>query len=74
MAKMNINDMIKFRLTEYGELLRQTYWLKLGIQPPVLVPDHQGRIEMQMWEVMHTFGPFLHMGGEQIIVNNEIII
>ena len=71
-VQVNINDMIRFRLTEYGRSVREAWWKEYGLQAPVLTPDSNGRVEMQLWEVMQIFGPAMRMGGKQIIVDNEI--
>ena len=74
MAKININDTIKFRLTPLGEAIWQAYWGELGVPNSPFITDSCGRVEMQLWEVMHIFGPALYMGSEQIIIDNEVIV
>lgn len=74
MAKININDTIKFRLTPHGEAIWQAYLRAHDLHIPPFPTDSCGRVEMQLWEVMHIFGPSLYMGSEQIIVDNEVIV
>ena len=75
MAKININDTVRFRLTPHGEAIWQAYRSQRGIPfTPFNAADSCGRTEMQFWEMMHIFGPALYMGSEQIIVDNEVIV
>jgi hypothetical protein len=67
--KLNINDMVKVKLTEYGEgvLKRKnnlSYQSNFNMSSKIL---HE-----QLWIVMNIFGNSLHNDGMQVFVGNVI--
>ena len=77
-ARFNINDYICFRLTEAGEAAWNSEW---SMSHPAGVPEiirqsatlPDGRIRMQLWEAMNTFGPSCFNGSNSLpFVKNEI--
>jgi hypothetical protein len=82
---MNINDVVWFRLTDEGIKRYKEYLLNFSKGFPQklqdlfiksydeLEPDEHGYIELQLWEVMHIFGPHLYVGSHPLFVNNEIL-
>jgi hypothetical protein len=57
--KFNINDKVRIKVTGYGcEILehKDLAWLEK--------PDEDGWSEWQLWVVMETFGPYIHLGRE----------
>lgn len=64
--KTNLNDTIKFKLTEKGKKILKEY--KIGDMPWDLTDhvriDKDGYSTMQLWDFAHTFGPHLYNGGE----------
>jgi hypothetical protein len=67
--KLNINESIKARLTEYGrEIIDRNYselFKKLSIDLPIPhQPDADGYSTFQLWEFMRTFGEYMAAGIE----------
>lgn len=58
----NINHPVRVKVTERGERVRRAHWLTDGIIATPLKRDADGWTEMQMWEVMQTFGGAMIMG------------
>ncbi len=67
--KFNINHNVKVRLTGTGvEILKahhedlERYFPKIG---PFVPPkeDGDGFSKWQLWDLMHTFGPYIQLGG-----------
>jgi hypothetical protein len=79
MARFNINDKVKFELTEYGKQFLEAHLAEerkqFGIDAHDLYkPNYCGYIKMQVWEFMNLFGPTFKIGfQDQVIVNNELI-
>jgi hypothetical protein len=70
--KININDTVKVRLTEFGKELHKKLWDdfwsangvldKFPYTPPKTDPD--GYCEFQMWNLMQDFGAYCGLGNE----------
>jgi len=79
MVRFNINDKVKFKLTDYGKRFLEGHLAnerrQYGIDArECYKPDCCGYIKMQMWEFMNLFGSTFEMGfRNQVIVNNELI-
>lgn len=82
---MNLNDRVKFKLTEYGkELLADSIKKDNELIEHVLghekanktlpTPDINGEYSMQLWELFPIFGNKIHQGLKQIFINNELRI
>lgn len=78
----NINDMIKVKLTEYGESILTNYdhnnlsqveYLNLPSDYSPHPADTDGYYEFTLWEFMSIFGAHFCNGGPQLVENNEII-
>jgi hypothetical protein len=72
MKTFNINGKVKVRFTDNGkELLRYLD----GFSHRPLIEDENGYAEVQMWELMSKFGPFLGAGkGGNPYFSNDILI
>lgn len=77
----NINDMIKVRLTEYGNSILEKDIANISgmlknFNYPEYSPYHineDGYVEFKLWDFMRIFGRYFYNGCSQIIENNEII-
>ena len=77
---INLNNNVKVKLTQYGkEILKHnhqelsnklTYQLGSYKEP---TEDSEGYVQMQLWVVMSTFGPYLSMSGT-LPIDTEIVI
>lgn len=80
--KLNINDTVKVKLTDAGiAILRKNHdelarsFPKLGdFKLPIVDPD--GYSSFQLWGLMETFGPYMHIGFKvpfetEIVVNDK---
>ena len=85
MIKFNINNYIKFKLTEYGEQKLQLYINNIDYIPIELErfrgylreknkSDENGYHTMQMWYAMSIFGTSFHNGAMNIFDGNLIYI
>lgn len=78
--KVNLNDTIKFRVTEHGQKILNTYFIELEeyYKLPKDCVDYEKEkfskdiIEMQLWEFMNIFGNAQFCGADAISQNNEI--
>lgn len=72
MKKLNWNAIIKVKLTPYGKNIfyhRLDRLIEKGIDlkrewPPV---DKDGFSEFQLWSFIHTYGPYIHMGTNDVV-------
>lgn len=60
---MNINDMVKVRLTPKGKLFARGMGLR---------PDSQDFAQCSLWQLMAVFGPYLYCGQEALFEGNTI--
>ena len=68
---MNINEVVAVDLTSHGRLALYRY--EIGIGVPVHSSKIKGaRLEMQLWDLMHVFGPEMVMGREPCFEGNDI--
>lgn len=78
-VSMNINDIIKVKLTDKGkEIIQKDYARLISLYPtldikPCYVEDEDGYIEFQMWDFMRLYGSHFYVGCPQLIVQNEIV-
>lgn len=62
---MNMNDRVRVKLTNHGKLI--------CTMAAYSVVNHNGMIELPLWELMQIFGPRIHMGmPHMFFVDNEI--
>lgn len=67
--KVNINQMVRVKLTEAGERVLNEQWLRLrsicGNLPEQhpRKPDSDGMVGFQLWDLMERFGPHISMAG-----------
>ena len=79
LEKININQFIKVKLTDYGQQIHIKHYDKYlkSIFPEsknIPVKDENGYTKYQLWEFMNIFGAYVFNGEEQIIENNEVYI
>lgn len=80
--KVNLNDTVKFRITEHGQKILNVYFIKLEeyYKLPKDCVDYKKEkfskdiIEMQLWEFMNIFGSAQHCGADSISEKNTIEI
>lgn len=86
--RVNFNDGVKVKLTEYGEQILKNrheelnlHYLKRGVKdigPYVSRADSEGYTSFQIWELMQKFGPYMSIAkpepfkGEMIFLNGEV--
>jgi hypothetical protein len=78
----NLNNRVRFKLTDHGaKVLADRHIERLkGMRPAAVLsdgdvhpkPDKNGIVEMQMWELIQTFGPHMHWGREPFSMDVEI--
>lgn len=75
---MNINDMFKFKPTEYGiKRLKEHHdeWESFNEVPTEfeLKVDDEGFVRMELWKIMARFGHMMYNGTNKLpFENNEI--
>lgn len=82
MKTLNINSKVRIKLTSFGiEILRKQheerhrsypFAFPASFTPPAVNED--GFCEMQLWEVMNTFGEFLYNGAPNLPFETNIQI
>lgn len=79
MHGINLNDIIKVRLTDAGMMVHRQHMIKLcsyascdisGLIEPEI--DKNGYTEYQLWVFINIFGRYLLNGAEPLIENNLI--
>lgn len=69
-ATVNINNCVKVKLNEFGlsvmKLNREELQRRAPCLPDFTPPatDSEGYSKFQLWSLMQTFGPVIHLGGE----------
>lgn len=58
-AEFNVNDHVRVKLTDVG---RRHLTLPVN-QPRTVTEDADGWSRWQLWDLMHTFGEVVYMGG-----------
>lgn len=78
MYEINLNDMVKVKLTEYGKEIYRKYfedvqkYLSCKIEPEI---DEKGFTTLQIHELANIFGPAMFIGNIwQVIENNSIYL
>lgn len=79
-VKINLNEMVKVRLTQFGkdiyihqydEVLNKYPLLK--ISRPEIKVDENGYTKFILWEFIELYGPYMTIGGPEVIKPLEII-
>lgn len=78
MVTCNINDHVKFRLTDHGRQVLENYLreqqMKYGIDSHELYkPDCCGCIRIPLHDFMRVFGPAMDIGFNIVVEKNELI-
>lgn len=69
MEKLNINDKVKVKMTEYGKQCLVRNYEKLSrevgtqVNPPSKNGDQDGWSEWQLWHLIQEFGPHMALDG-----------
>lgn len=76
---MNLNDVVRFRLTAEGRLAVHDYFdgLKLRMHAKDWFAHHKqedGSFCDMLWSVMQILGPSIFMGGPPLIEKNELVL
>ena len=76
MTKLNINDIVKVKLTEKGRKIYTEYYTRysVGGVSKIIKLDADGFFHTELWDIMNIFGSHLYMGAEPMFENNEIFI
>ncbi len=77
---INLNDKVKFKITEFGKKALQDYLIKLKdhySMPDFVIERLKEKyskedIEMCLWDFMNIFGPVSKLGTDNICKDNEI--
>lgn len=70
MTTININDIVRVRLTEKG---KHIYKYHIGLYNS-LDRIKDGLLETELWDIAVIFGGEFYMGAEPMFENNEIIL
>ena len=76
--KFNINDIVKVKLTDYGEKVLSAYFKAYEKYLPnncdaIYETDAAGYKTFQLWDLMNIFGEHIFPGAPICFENNEII-
>lgn len=79
MKQVNLNEYVKFKLTEKGNEIIEKYFLELSevtgieISKDIMVKkDENGYEYMQIWEFMKIFGDHFRNGQTAVTENNNL--
>ena len=79
--KINLNDMIKVKLTEFGKQVHTQRYASINLQigrilfsmeeamPKI---DSEGYTQYQLWDFMNIFGPYMQLGTPEVIAPLDI--
>lgn len=70
---VNLNDFVRFKLTDYGKRVYDQWFIDLRIKPVELRIDKDGYTKMQLWQFMEIFGPHIHMWEENVIEPLDLV-
>lgn len=77
-ATVNFNDRVLVRLTEHGHrILEERHEEMRQKLPsyPTYVPrktDADGQVSFQIWDLMNTFGPHMHLGSTKLPIEADL--
>ena len=82
-VKINLNETVKFKLTDYGKDIYYHRFDKLNerivkaggrpIEPTMPEVDEEGYTKMQLWHFMNIYGKYMKMGCNNVVESLEII-
>lgn len=78
MTKINLNDIIKVKLTDRGKDIfyhqhdEFNQCARKIIKPSYPKVDEEGFTSFQLWYFMQLYGPHIHMGMDNFIEHNNI--
>ena len=64
MKQFNINDVVKVKLTKFGESAYLAHHKQYNPEAELPTKDSQGYSEFQLWKLMSTFGSHMYNGGD----------
>ncbi|MDT0160409.1 hypothetical protein [Bacillus sp. AG4(2022)] len=67
MKQFNLNQSVKFKLTEYGEQVLTSHW-----RGKYLTPEEDGFYSMQAWTFVNTFKDYINLGVRPVIEGADI--
>lgn len=80
MHQVNLNDYVKFKLTDSGNKIIEKYRLKLSeminqevSRDVVVKTDENGFEYMTLWEFMKVFGDHFHNGANPVVEDNNLL-
>ena len=68
---MNINDVVKVKLTVLGYKIYNTYTINNFLVNKV---NKDNIIETELWEIMKIFGPHFYVGADALFEDNKILV
>lgn len=78
--KINLNDTVKFKLTDYGKEVWFHQFDELNelagievIKPSFPREDEDGYTSLQLWCFIHLYGEHIHIGAKNVIEPLELI-
>ena len=74
MKEFNINDEIKVKLTEKGIKVLNAYYINAYQRKYFYCPDENGYYRLQLWVFMNIFGPYMHIGNNDMFEDMNILI
>lgn len=84
MKKLNLNSLVRVKLTDYGEYIyfhrfdeRNKFIEKNGgtpLAPSYPEKDDNGLTEFPLWKFIELYGPYIHMGAKNVIVPLDIYV
>ena len=82
-VKINLNEPVKFKLTDYGKDIYYHKFDELNelikqcggkpIEPTMPEVDEEGYTKMQLWYFMNIYGKHMEMGCKNVVEPLEII-
>lgn len=66
---VNINSMVKVKLTDVGRKIHEAYFPNIEIDV-----DEDGYTKFQVWRLMNIFGQWLTIGGGEHPFDLEILV
>lgn len=70
MLPININDIVRVKLTEKG---KRVYRDHIGLYN-LFDKSKEGILETELWDIAKIFGPMFYVGAEAVFENNEILV
>jgi hypothetical protein len=79
MKSINLNDIVKVKLTDYGKNIyyhKYDRLIELGYRfvPVFPIEDKNGFIEFQLWDFIQMYGPHIGMGLPDVVSDLNLYI